>query len=673
MCEHGRVVDQLVLVNGLPGSGKTSLAHALAPALSATMIVKDAIKEAVADVVPAATWPVLGAATMEFAWTLTAALPGLVVLESWWFRPRDRDFADAGLQRCGRPAVVEVWCDVAPAVAQARYAARQRHPVHADPLRLVDAWPAWAEQAARSRSARSCGSPPTARSTSRTWPARSGPRCPTDPHRPTDLSLGARRWQDVRRGLRLRRRAAAPADVVHARTASGTCRRTTRGCATTSPRTTRRPGRRRSRRTRRAAGPSRCRATCPTRGCPPPTVLAGGDCAGGRPLDAAQLGRVLFLGAGVVRTADRRGTAVPVPRGRLGRRAASRSRSTPAPAASPASRTACTGTTRREHALVQVGPPAGGDATTLVVTGVPWRTGWRYAERGWRHLYWDAGTLLSQLSRGGRERRPRAAAADACSPTPQVRRLVGADGVHEYPVALLTFGDGAAGDRARRSGGRGRAAAGRAAAVHAAQRAGERDELGAPWPSGCRRLARRAAGSDSLDAVVAARGSQRRMDRSRTLPRPRAGVVDGRGAARDRRAALGRRARRGRRARPASTAGPTSTAPSAAGDLRDELAADLPRTSTLAAEAAFVVIAATPRPTLDDRALPRRPARGRPGRGAAAPGGVRARRERHRHDVPRLGGARAARRAGRPGHAAVHLRRRAGVPLPSGRRPPGRR
>ena len=49
------------------------------------------------------------------------------------------------------------------------------------------------------------------------------------------------------------------------------------------------------------------------------------------------------------------------------------------------------------HALVQVAPAPAGDVTTLVVTGVPWRTGWRYAERGWRHLYWDAGTLLAQL------------------------------------------------------------------------------------------------------------------------------------------------------------------------------------------------------------------------------------------------------------------------------------
>jgi hypothetical protein len=29
---------------------------------------------------------------------------------------------------------------------------------------------------------------------------------------------------------------------------------------------------------------------------------------------------------------------------------------------------------------------------TLALTGIPWRTAWKYGERGFRHLYWDAGT-----------------------------------------------------------------------------------------------------------------------------------------------------------------------------------------------------------------------------------------------------------------------------------------
>src|SRR5262249_46680312 len=93
------------------------------------------------------------------------------------------------------------------------------------------------------------------------------------------------------------------------------------------------------------------------------------------------------------------------------------------------------------HALVQVGPSPEGDATTLVVTGVPWRTGWRYSERGFRHIYWDAGTMLSQTlavaEDSGFEPGLRTVFPDA-----GVTRLVGAEGVHEFPVALVTFGDG---------------------------------------------------------------------------------------------------------------------------------------------------------------------------------------------------------------------------------------
>src|SRR3954471_14993742 len=48
------------------------------------------------------------------------------------------------------------------------------------------------------------------------------------------------------------------------------------------------------------------------------------------------------------------------------------------------------------HALVVVGPPPSGGSAAIVVTGVPWRTGWRYRERGFRHIYWDAGTMLAQ-------------------------------------------------------------------------------------------------------------------------------------------------------------------------------------------------------------------------------------------------------------------------------------
>ena len=332
---------------------------------------------------------------------------------------------------------------------------------------------------------------------------------------------------------------------------------------------------------------------------PDPGVSATAALAGVRapaqPLDAAQLGRVLFLGAGVVRTKPWHG------RDFLFR--ASGSAGARFPLEVYASTRGVAGVPdgvhwydAAEHALVQVGPAATGDVTTLVVTGVPWRTGWRYAERGWRHIYWDAGTLLSQLS---------AAAASAglapqlrsLFPDAAVRELVGADGVHEYPVALLSLGDGEPA-----IGATGRAVRGELPPVElplctAAQRAGERDEIGAPWPEGP--ALSDVPPSDSLDDVVRRRGSQRLMDRSRTLPRallewPMAAAM--RGITVPHWVAV----HGVDDVAPGLYRWPDLSTPLRAGDLRDELER-ICLGQTLAADAAYVVIGAAPMSTLDDR------------------------------------------------------------------------
>jgi hypothetical protein len=253
---------------------------------------------------------------------------------------------------------------------------------------------------------------------------------------------------------------------------------------------------------------------------PAPGVAATDALAGTpvevQPLDPAQLGRILFLGAGVVRELERKGQH------HLFR--ASGSAGARFPLEVYASTKGVDGLddgvywyNGLEHALVRVAGPAGGDATTLVVTGIPWRTGWRYAERGWRHVYWDGGTLVSQLT---------AAAASAgfdprirtMFPDAQLRTLVGADGVHEYPIALVTFGPGRPAIAPA-----GEAATGYLPPVEfpvctIAQRAGERDVLGEPWPVGDALADVPAA--DPLDAVVLRRGSQRLMDASKSLPLP---------------------------------------------------------------------------------------------------------------------------------------------------------
>ncbi|SKC50866.1 AAA family ATPase [Krasilnikoviella flava] len=136
---------QVVLVNGLPGSGKTTLAGPLAALLGAPCLGKDAVKEALADAVAPEARALVGAAAMEAVWRLAAAPMARVVVESWWFRPRDLDHALRGLATAGADAVVEVWCDVPPEVARERFEARAttRHPVHSDDRDMAAEWAAW--------------------------------------------------------------------------------------------------------------------------------------------------------------------------------------------------------------------------------------------------------------------------------------------------------------------------------------------------------------------------------------------------------------------------------------------------------------------------------------------------------------------------------------------------
>lgn len=240
-------------------------------------------------------------------------------------------------------------------------------------------------------------------------------------------------------------------------------------------------------------------------------VLAGTADTGRAVLDLPHLSRLLHLCAGVVRTAKR-------PYGQLLFRAAGSAGGRfplEVYVAIPGGQPVGGGVYwyhPLEHALVRVGPPPAGTAPAVVITGVPWRTGWRYRERGFRHLYWDAGTMLAQLLAAA-ESAGIAARLYSVFPDSAVTRLVGADGVQEFPVAVVALDAGPPAIDATGTAARGDVDASPVEfpLVTAAQRAGDRDFLGAPWEPGAP-VAVSMPGAAPVEAVVLARGSQRLMD-----------------------------------------------------------------------------------------------------------------------------------------------------------------
>ena len=180
---------------------------------------------------------------------------------------------------------------------------------------------------------------------------------------------------------------------------------------------------------------------------PPAVSVLSGDRGGTAPFDSSLLGTLLYLTAGVTRT-----TAAPGRRRTFFRAAMSAGNLHPVEVYLVAG-AAIEGIPAGVHhfapyefgltklrsgdhrAVLAVTAPA-----ALVFTGLVWRTTWKYGERGWRHLYWDAGTMLANLL----------AAADAHGLEARVftgfddeavSRLVGIDGVDEVPLAVVTLGD----------------------------------------------------------------------------------------------------------------------------------------------------------------------------------------------------------------------------------------
>ena len=83
-----------------------------------------------------------------------------------------------------------------------------------------------------------------------------------------------------------------------------------------------------------------------------------------------------------------------------------------------------------------------GAPASFILSGIPWRTTWKYQARGYRHLFWDAGMILANLlalaSAGGHPAEVVLGFVDG-----EVNALLGVDGRTEMAIAVAPAGFGA--------------------------------------------------------------------------------------------------------------------------------------------------------------------------------------------------------------------------------------
>lgn len=137
-----RVADRLIVLNGMAGAGKTTLARPLSRELGVPLVSKDAVKEALGGAVDAPLpTRAVGALAADALWRIVGMMEGTVLVESVWLTGRDENWFRRGWESAGSPEGLEVWCEAPREVMRERYLTRVRHAVHDDRAR-IDEWDA---------------------------------------------------------------------------------------------------------------------------------------------------------------------------------------------------------------------------------------------------------------------------------------------------------------------------------------------------------------------------------------------------------------------------------------------------------------------------------------------------------------------------------------------------
>lgn len=129
----------LIVVTGMPSSGKTTVAEGLARELRLPLIAKDDIKESLYDSLGAddvAASDRLGAAAYALIFALARAMLSAgvsVIVEANFFRDHEREFVALPEHR-----LVQILCAAPLEVLVDRYASRSRHPGHHDAEKIKE-------------------------------------------------------------------------------------------------------------------------------------------------------------------------------------------------------------------------------------------------------------------------------------------------------------------------------------------------------------------------------------------------------------------------------------------------------------------------------------------------------------------------------------------------------
>lgn len=129
-------MKHLCLVNGVPASGKSTVARAISQVMGWPLLTLDTVKEAFFVYLGTGDRDynrLLGKASYQAMFSLVGDWPqdSKVVIDAWFgFQPFD--VLQQHLERAGNCRVMEIWCHAPPAVIGERYRSRlqQRHTGH---------------------------------------------------------------------------------------------------------------------------------------------------------------------------------------------------------------------------------------------------------------------------------------------------------------------------------------------------------------------------------------------------------------------------------------------------------------------------------------------------------------------------------------------------------------